>query len=979
MDSYRSYARAPAPPTPPSSAVDPHYHQYQQQAAALPQGPWFPNHFPPSTPPPPPWAPPPPAPPPPPPPPHSDHPPPPAYPNPSHPYPPHHAQQFPPRPYLPPPQHLNPYPPQDWGNSNWSYQQSFNHQAQSDTEDWAARAKAWASAKAAMESQHPHAHYQYQYPQATESHYVENHQNPTPGSAYQQHPPSTVPPNGQPVHFQENQSIDSRSVSYLPDGRMMYSAADGHTNTDRNAAFPAQEHLPAKQSVHQQEVPLSYSSVSGKEEVGDYNEGILPLHSSATLEGVGHIHAPISSAEGSVFSYGKQYSDPTTNPADQPLEFASRFNSESDLRAQSAYTYHDTIGHLRSVDTAVPMASGSMWTSSMTPDVAYPSIPGVFQSGSQHDPSVPIPPHASGHAIPPFPRFPGPSFQPTVSAPGGPFGLGAGLQLPPTGGFSADSYGIPGNAERPKKAPVPNWLREEIIKTKASISSSFMGHPKDEAQSNEDEGADVSFDKGDQADNKSIDSKSTEEDDDDEDYVEAARAAAINQEIKRVLTEVLLKVTDDLFDEIATKVLNEDDHSDNHSAHSLDHSVSPTSHSTPVSKAYTNTIAESKHLENEDVSEKSNFSAGGNILGLANYSSDDEDETQAPDRPNSSKTDNHMKSDSKRPPVDVKDAAGRGTLLVEVEEQEANADGGPMKSLVESKSGGSDSGNTEVNETSNLTSSKVSPKADQVNVNGKMVNNAVVSVSVETLDKKVNGNSKLEEEIDGRKLPMDGILNLESKMTDSDGNKRTSAVNSLKGPTTGTVNVDNKFDDNQRKDERHPRKEKIERNDSTDVKVHGKHGEKNKEADTRRRSGHLDIKDDRKDRERSYRDNEKSDIKRTERSRDKADDRSQHKASHDSSINRRQSSSSSSRGRNNRDNLASHERDSSDEFSDDSRRKLYSRKRNLSPSPVRSKRRQVSRSPYSKHSQRRHSPYSSLEGSRERRRSRSRSPMRRRR
>jgi hypothetical protein len=85
-----------------------------------------------------------------------------------------------------------------------------------------------------------------------------------------------------------------------------------------------------------------------------------------------------------------------------------------------------------------------------------------------------------------------------------------------------------------------------------------------------------------------------------QDEIEAARMAAINQEIKRVLTEVLLKVislhegyltrfngtctyalrnttmlvpffllaflsfqvTDDLFDEIATKVMNENDSAD---------------------------------------------------------------------------------------------------------------------------------------------------------------------------------------------------------------------------------------------------------------------------------------------------------------------------------------------------------------------------------------------------------------------------------
>lgn len=135
--------------------------------------------------------------------------------------------------------------------------------AQSDAEDWAARAKAWASAKAAMESQNTQAHYHSQYPQAVESHYVENHQNSNLGSAYQQYPHSAAPPNGQPVHLQENQSIGSRPASYLPDGPMIYPAIDGPVSTDPNAAFPAQEHLPAKQSVHQQEVPSSYSSVSG--------------------------------------------------------------------------------------------------------------------------------------------------------------------------------------------------------------------------------------------------------------------------------------------------------------------------------------------------------------------------------------------------------------------------------------------------------------------------------------------------------------------------------------------------------------------------------------------------------------------------------------------------------------------------------------------------------------------------------------------
>ena len=63
-----------------------------------------------------------------------------------------------------------------------------------------------------------------------------------------------------------------------------------------------------------------------------------------------------------------------------------------------------------------------------------------------------------------------------------------------------------------------------------------------------------------QTDSRSIGSaKSIKADEADEDEVEVARMAAINKEIKRVLTEVLPKVTDDLFSEIASKVMNEED------------------------------------------------------------------------------------------------------------------------------------------------------------------------------------------------------------------------------------------------------------------------------------------------------------------------------------------------------------------------------------------------------------------------------------
>ncbi|KAI7729312.1 hypothetical protein M8C21_018532, partial [Ambrosia artemisiifolia] len=78
-----------------------------------------------------------------------------------------------------------------------------------------------------------------------------------------------------------------------------------------------------------------------------------------------------------------------------------------------------------------------------------------------------------------------------------------------------------------------------------------------DTESNEDE---VMDHKGDQVGGKSMDSnQSVEEKGDDGDYVQAVKTATVNQEIKRILTEVLLKVTAELFNEIVTNLLEEDD------------------------------------------------------------------------------------------------------------------------------------------------------------------------------------------------------------------------------------------------------------------------------------------------------------------------------------------------------------------------------------------------------------------------------------
>lgn len=146
--------------------------------------------------------------------------------------------------------------------------------AHSNEEDWAAKARAWADAKTAMENQHQQSqftpvgrpeeqiHYPEQYPHSVESHYAEFQHQSIPASNYQQVPVSAAPlPRPQVVHPSEAPSVSSDS-SYIPGGHF-HTVRDGTPAADSNAMFQCQGNLPKSPSVHQQEVPSSYSSVTG--------------------------------------------------------------------------------------------------------------------------------------------------------------------------------------------------------------------------------------------------------------------------------------------------------------------------------------------------------------------------------------------------------------------------------------------------------------------------------------------------------------------------------------------------------------------------------------------------------------------------------------------------------------------------------------------------------------------------------------------
>ncbi|XP_022726162.1 uncharacterized protein LOC111282370 [Durio zibethinus] len=937
------------------------------------------------------------------------------------PYPPHPhnvSNHFPPpppppppiRPFMPPAQipHTFSHVNQEWGNPNWSH-----HQAHNNVEDWGAKAREWVNTRAAMQDQlvqsqtTPAGRAEEQncfpdpYLQAVDSHYMDA-QRSLLTSSYQQFPVPAASPHRPPTYPNETLSNSSGPSSCIPDGCLPYHVRDGTSALDPNSGFLHQESLPTISSVHLQDVPSTYYSVSGKENSANQKQQSykpLPLPISTAQEAAYHMESLPDNGRSVLseqsFVYGSQAADSAGGLSDQPLVFASRFSNDHHPQMPSDYAaHHESMVTVRGINPIAAASSINSWTPPVAPCAVYPPVTPVLPSGAQRDPlSVPSP--VSGHTAPSFPRFPGPSFQPPVPSASAPFGLGPGAQLHTAAAFPGDTYGT--ISERPKKGPVPNWLKEEISRNKATKAKSSLEHPKEETQSIDDEAVDKSLAKRDQADSKSIDSSwSSEEEDDDEDYVEAARTAAINQEIKWVLTEVLLKVTDELFDEIATKVVNEDDSTVevDHNTFASNHKVLPSSFpvSTPKASARLLVPGKAKEPDTACAREKSTSSSPGNVLGLANYASDDEEDEDE---------DEDGKIQSSRMPDSRSNAAVAQSSIKKLSQDNDASENGNSQMVLEEHRGveknfGSDmrsknNRDTPANNSADrnhekLFFSKVVSE-DEINFNsGKLQDGNNGSGMNYTLGEWVikKSDSELPDKDAGRKSTKSESQGRETRVK-SDKNDRHESRKSSFGKDLGSGRVlevsksreDEKGDENHVREDERLRKQKIEdRNGSKESVEESKYGEKAKESDSRKQSNYLDAKDGKKDVERPHRASAKEDVGR-KRERTKEEDRSRHKRGSDSSRQKRRSSSSiSSRGRNSKDNSGNHSNDSSDEASDGSKRKLHSRKLHSSPSPVRSRRRQVSRSPHSKHSQRRHSPYASFETIRARR-PRSRSSVRR--
>ncbi|XBJ05046.1 hypothetical protein VPH35_023894 [Triticum aestivum] len=672
-------------------------------------------------------------------------------------------------------------------------------------------------------------------------------------------------------------------------------------------------------STYEQEVPYNYSSAQG--------------NGSATIQYPSPQAQPSLSASSvqdgfprgtpGVPGHGVQSYRMMADPSDQPLEFNDR--KAPDMAV------HETINIRSSAPTAVSEhgtvpTSTQSWGPSATVGYFHPAA--VPPQASQMDPSL--------HAGPLFGALSGSNYIPPAA-----FGVGSVTEAFPT-----DANTLFNVAERSKKPPVPNWLREELLKKKSTPVSASVQHSIN-YDSMDSEDAVEPPKRADQIDSRSISSaKSIIADEADEDEVEAARTAAINKEIKRVLTEVLLKVTDDLFNEIATKVMNEDDSSAETNettgvSSSKDLGLGEAKVKTTakvVVPAKPNNVSSTGHSDGNGLS-----SPKGALLGLASYDSDDEDDEGDGDGEN---VDGELHNNSNR-----------------------------SIASVQSVPSGDDHKSSDRRSQSWPTAESEREPSIHDTQNGEAKTSIQPIGVIHKTNEKVHGHAEVDfqngKTSSGHHTESNNNNNAESTHRHFERNghekdlKEAKVVNGKDSEPSRT----DKFRDG----DKHSMPENID-----------KKGTYKEEKGSGRYAKHGldrwdDAKRDRKDLPKDARERKRDSADRRDIGKDGNDDRSRQitksSASHSSRRSRSRSPSGRSRARN---ESSSRVRGSvsSDEPSDNAkRRKSHSRKNSMSPSPPKSRSRRVSRSPHSKHSHRRHSPYSSAE---RKKRSRSRTPVKRR-
>ncbi|KAL2644602.1 hypothetical protein R1flu_012189 [Riccia fluitans] len=592
------------------------------------------------------------------------------------------------------PGHMYVQQEQVWsGNNGWTQPQS-SYQATgtgSEEEDWAAKARAWAAAKAAQEAAHQaqlqaqaQAHAQTLMSQP-EQQYQDYQQQPQPAHHGQEagRTPNLQPPGQEASHsFSQDTTTGFGQEADKISRETTAVAAYGHE--DAPPSYP-EEGAPSAytQAGQAQVVPSSYSqdvsssygqdtahaAPPGTEQLEQSNlqlprpppATVLQQQQQSQPSPVPAPHVPQTQP----FSY----QDPAQAPFDyhQHQQFDFQQPSSQDYQQQPSAPYippAPSLGLESSEMNFGGLPNGMpVWPPLGGPGISYPPVigpggPGSLP-GSQFDHSHHTHPSHHTHSMhghhPPnmFPRPHGPphgpGFRPAGPPLGVPFGFGGSPSLGQGPGagvgpvFLPDNNGNIGAPDRPKKPPVPSWLREELLKKKAvggTGTSNVVTMPENITRANGTQSLEGSTQKLGAADRTRSDSSGpSDNEEDDEDEVETARIAQMNHEIKRVLTEVLLKVTDDLFDEIAQEVIDEDEEAEEGHHQKISAATEKEevlrSNSSPSPPAAPSLIAPARvlvpparrnNLPSEDDSDS--MSSGApvvNVLGLASYASDDED------------------------------------------------------------------------------------------------------------------------------------------------------------------------------------------------------------------------------------------------------------------------------------------------------------------------------------------------------------------
>lgn len=383
-----------------------------------------------------------------------------------------------------------------------------------------------------------------------------------------------------------------------------------------------------------------------------------------------------------------------------------------------------------------------------------------------------------------------------------------------------------------------------------------------------------------------------------------------------------------------------------HNTAASSYEVSPSTPAVPTLKASAKALisAKTKETDTDNVSGKSILSAPGDVLGLANYASDDDedDDIQKFGAPNSRRSTIHQPLTTKKLPDDLS-VVGNGCSLAETKENHKNKLNGESRPGRMSPNGTSSNHSAVVSELNNNVSgresmhstlrsrysSKTQFLADETKNNGEyVVDGTDVFVPKDNVEEKVVMKADPPvENVSAKKSTLDDNKGKETRSEpDKNESKRSSAGKEFFKEAEGDRTHVRADESHWRQDERKVKKEKTDDRNGSKEKVKEqslKSGEKSKDADSKKRSSHPDDKEGRKETEKDRRTSGKEDNgRKRDRTKDEKGERSRHKLASDSSKHKRHRSSSvGSRGRNSKNQaVVSRTNDSSDESSDDSRR-----------------------------------------------------------